>query len=535
MTKARTRMSLTRTRVDAGDQVQSIINRASSEINSGHLEAAASLIRDAVNRIPESSELHTVAALLCLRTGDNAAAEIHLLKAMQLSPNNKDVVHNLALLYWGQGKAMATRDMLQRLVDIDPGDADSLNDLAVFEDQCGNSSAATIAYKAATILPGATRKVFENCFEFLLRCGDLATFRSTIGAYISRYGDDEVVHRWQREAAANPQAVASAITTPAPVTQQSARVHGLKIAFFAAFQTFLEPIMNELKNENEVRLFSSGNEAELKAMLEWCDLAWFEWCDNLVIAASRMPKRCKIICRLHSYEVFTEMPSQVDWSKIDHLVLVNRSVQELLRRSSDPKVPISIIHNGVDTRKFDIPANKKYGKRICSIGYINYKKNPALLLYCFKAIHNYDSGYRFHIAGAHQDPRIQIYFEHLLPKLNLPISFDGWVTDMPAYLRDKDYVISTSLFESFHYSIAEGMASGLTPLIHDWLGASYLYPDKFLFTTPEDCVGLLQRLEREDRATVGRQCREHIVKCFDETAQLAKIQSLIQVAMEGAV
>ena len=138
--------------------------------------------------------------------------------------------------------------------------------------------------------------------------------------------------------------------------------------------------------------------------------------------------------------------------------------------------------------KFTIPSNKKYGKRICSIGYINYKKNPALLLYCFKAIHDYDSSYRFHIAGTHQDPRIQIYFDHLLPKLNIPVSFDGWVEDVPGYLRDKDYVISTSLFESFHYSIAEGMASGLLPLIHDWFGASYLYPEEYLVHHAADHV-----------------------------------------------
>jgi Tfp pilus assembly protein PilF len=138
---------------------------------------------------------------LSLQTGDGASAEIYLLKALQLSPTNKDVIHDLAIMYWSEGKTIATRNMLQRLVDVDPGDADSLNDVGVFEDQCGNVADATTAFKSALILPGATRKVFENSFEFLLRIGDIDSFRSVMGTYLSRYGDDDVAHKWQNEAA----------------------------------------------------------------------------------------------------------------------------------------------------------------------------------------------------------------------------------------------------------------------------------------------------------------------------------------------
>ncbi len=201
MTKARTKSPLPRMGVDAGDQIQTIINKASREINAGRLDTAASLLREAVNRVPGSSELLTAAALLSLQIGDTANAEISLLRALQLSPTDKDVIHDLALMYWSEGKLMATRDMLQRLVDVDPGDADSLNDVAVFEDQCGNVGDATTAFKLAVTVPGATRKVFENCFEFLLRTGDLVSFRSVMGTYLSRYADDEVAHKWQNEAA----------------------------------------------------------------------------------------------------------------------------------------------------------------------------------------------------------------------------------------------------------------------------------------------------------------------------------------------
>ena len=55
------------------------------------------------------------------------------------------------------------------------------------------------------------------------------------------------------------------------------------------------------------------------------------------------------------------------------------------------------------------------------------------------------------------------------------------VDNMPDRYADKDFVISTSLSEWFHHSIAEGMASGLRPLIHDRYGAREICPHEFLF------------------------------------------------------
>lgn len=509
----------------AGD-VEEILRRASAEIEQSNFTVAADLLMSASRLEPRSSELLNSAALSYLRAGNLVKAKDALQKAAQLCPDDKDVIHNLALTCWALGDHSETRSHLRKLTEIDPQNADAFNDLAVFEEEQGNVDAAITAYQEAISLSTATPKVFVNYFESCLKRSNYQALRAAITSYSVRWGSDAVLEEWR-----------SKLTTPqTPQAKQSLtvsaggdehRVKGLKIAFFASFHSFLKPIMDHLREDNQVRLFEQGSEQEMQILLEWCDLAWFEWCDSLVIAATKMRKQCKIICRLHSYEVFTEMPRQVDWNNVDHLVLVNRSVKELLSLNTAVSTPTTIIHNGVDTDRFTIPAMKKYGKNICSIGYINYKKNPALLLYCFKAIHDYDRDYRFHIAGTHQDPRIQVYFEHLLPRLNIPVSFDGWVEDIPAYLRDKDYVISTSLFESFHYSIAEGMAAGVIPLIHDWMGAEYIYPSEFLFTTPAACVELVKTIEKQNRSKLGQECREFVRSRYDLKDQQLKINKLI--------
>ncbi len=301
-----------------------------------------------------------------------------------------------------------------------------------------------------------------------------------------------------------------------------------KIAIFAMDKQFIEGVAKSLSQNNQVRYFEGNTPEQISNLTSWADVAWFEWCDDLFLAANRTPKQCRVICRLHSYEAFTNIPGRVDWGEVDFLVWVNKSVETIVRQKIDIRTPSAVIYNGVDLDRFTIPKDKTYGKKIASVGYLNYKKNPGLLLYCFKKIHERDRGYTFHIAGTHQDPRIALYFKHFLQTNPLPITFDGWVTDMPSWYADKDFVISTSFFESFHYSIAEGMACGLSPLIHDWFGADNLYPDECLFQDPNDCVDLLAKLETENPIEKGVKNRRHIMKRFDQKRQIQEIADLIE-------
>lgn len=502
----------------AGAELARLLDQATDAIANRDYQAAAKLLTQGCARAPQSVELHVHAALVLRQSGDLPQAERHFLKAHHLDPKNLEILHNLAIIATEQQLLEKAKEYLHRALLLESENGGVVNDLAVLEEQSDNDPAARLMYERGLKLPSASKRLFQNYFDFCRRTNDREGFERGCEHYTRRWGRDQKLMAWQEQGAAT--------VADAKVSVQ-AKAAALKLAFFATNRMFIDPVIERLQREHEVTVYSTPTTEEMRAALGRCDLAWFEWCDQLLIQATKLPKTCKIVCRLHSYEVFTELPRQVDWSKVDHLVFVNRSVQDLLGFNVAVAIPQSVIYDGVDCRRFDIPKNKPLGKKICSIGYINYKKNPALLLYCFKAIHDYDAGYTFHIAGEHQDPRIQVYFAHLLPRLNLPVQFDGWVEDIPAYLRDKDYVISTSLFESFHYSIAEGMASGVLPLIHDWLGAEYLYPRQYIYSTPDDCVRLVQELERGDRRKLGRDCREHVLKNFEQEQQQAKIEQLI--------
>lgn len=306
----------------------------------------------------------------------------------------------------------------------------------------------------------------------------------------------------------------------------------MRLLVYAPQDTFIRPITDELSKRHEVKL---AKEPPTKQMLwrdlAWADVVWVEWCGPHLVDICNAPFNKPIICRLHSYEVFTEIPSKVKWHKVACLVFVAEHIREIFSRQfPDVQPPIRVIENGVDLNKFRFEVDKPRTKKIASIGFINYKKNPGLLLQCFKSLHDADPGYELHIAGTHQDPRIQIYMDAFIEEAELPVVYHGWVHDVAAWLRDKEYVISTSYLESFQYGIAEAMACGVIPFVHAWPGASDLYPRDSLFLTVEEFVTGVKRLAQQmfpARDRIRTDARKWIVSNYSLDERIAEIENLL--------
>jgi len=479
------------------------------------------------------------AGVMALTLGREEDAESFFCRVIEQNAGHYDANYNLFLLYLNQGKTDAARERLVNLIEDNPDNAALLSDLAVVHAGADNMDEALSCWqKALSIDPNLTLardSAMEVCLErgMIAEGKHILQFNARAAGITSKSVKE--IESWAERLAETAQTGTVAAVEPEESTVVNAGIRNKKIAVFAAFDTFLKDISSHLSQENEVRTFRKGTAERMRLLLEWADVAWFEWCDNFLVEATRLPKTCPIVCRLHSYEAFSEIPSMVDWTKVDLLIFVNDSVREVLEKRVAIATPQITIHNAVDCSRFVIPESKVYGKKIASVGYINYRKNPSLLLYCFKKIHEYDPEYSLHIAGEHQSPRLELYFEHFLKENPLPIYFDGWVEDMPTWYTDKDFVISTSLFESFHYSIAEGMACGLTPLIHNWYGADRLYPREFLFHDPDECLDIVKSLENRDRAALGMQNRQFILDRYSPEDKMVAISAQLKQLVETRV
>ncbi|MCH8285348.1 glycosyltransferase [candidate division KSB1 bacterium] len=301
-----------------------------------------------------------------------------------------------------------------------------------------------------------------------------------------------------------------------------------KIAVFTSNDYFLRDIISRLKEKYEVRQFKGSSLSELSSLMRWSDLSWFEWCDNLAVQASKLPKYSKTICRLHRYEIFTDMPGMVNWKNIDHLVCVLDIFGELAKEKLKLDIPVSIIRNGVNFSKYVLPTDKKYGKKVAYVGYLKKSKGPELLLQCFKKIYDYDPEYSFHIAGKHVDQEVEIYCDHMIKEMVIPVSYEGWVEDIPSWFEDKDYIICSSISESFMYAIVEGIACGLMPLVHNWPGSDQIYPKESIFLTTDECLERVKRYEKCDKYKKAIELRDHMKSRFSLEKQISEIEELLE-------
>ena len=289
---------------------------------------------------------------------------------------------------------------------------------------------------------------------------------------------------------------------------ESIRAKRPKVAFFCGADgtTFLKDILEFTGQRFQVRFFEGKTYGDMYELMKWSDISWFEWCTDLAMNGSQLPKVCKNIIRLHRYEAYLDCPKEVNWDNVDVLITVgNWCVNEILCR----KVPdigsrtrIMEIANGVDLEKFRF-VERPRGKNIAFVGDLRLVKNPMFALQCMQRLHSIDSEYKLFFAGRipEVDAFVEQYLRHMVDVLGLKgvVFFDGRQEDISSWLADKHYIVSTSVIESQGMGILEGMASGLKPVIHNFPGAKQTFAPEFLFNTAEDFCEQILSAEYEPR------------------------------------
>lgn len=280
---------------------------------------------------------------------------------------------------------------------------------------------------------------------------------------------------------------------------RSANKNKSKVAVIcpAGMESFLGDIVDFLQTKYEVKTCYSTNIQEVDSTIKWADIVWLEWANELTINLTNHPedilKDKHTICRLHSYEAFEGFANNINWNNINDLIFVAEHIKNIVVQQV-PKLlqivrGIHVIPNGIDMNKFSFK-ERAIGKNLAFVGSINHKKGPLLLLHAFRELVKLDREYKLFIAGAFQDTRYQLYFAQMIQEMDLEnnIQLDGWIEDINPWLEDKQYIVCTSVLEGHPVGIMEAMARGLKPLIHNFVGAKGIYPDKYLWNTITDFV-----------------------------------------------
>lgn len=263
---------------------------------------------------------------------------------------------------------------------------------------------------------------------------------------------------------------------------------------------FLDPILERLPARYEVRKFAwtpRTPSLQMHAQLGQVDMAWFEWGTGPVLPGSRLTKDKPAVCRIHRYEVYSGAPAQIEWRNVDRLVFISpqvaRSYQELI--GALPPVRVDVIPNAIPVDAFPFDPARARTFNLAFLGRLHVIKNPMMLVQILKKVVDRDPRFQLHVAGAVQHVEVAQYLLYHAEQLGLNdhLHFYGNVdrADIPAFLSQCSYLLSTSVIEGHPVGVMEAMAAGLKPIVHDYLGARDLFDADFLFNTIDEAAEMI--------------------------------------------
>lgn len=318
---------------------------------------------------------------------------------------------------------------------------------------------------------------------------------------------------------------------------------------------FLRPIESELRVHYQVDRFkpyfvrlpligTRVNDLLLRSQLQQfiaChDVTFFEWAGSLLVQASHLPKRGRIVTRLHSVELATTA-AQVQWSHVDTVIVLNETIHHRLSALANiPPQDVAIVPNGVSLERFR-SRKHEFNHRLgmaCNLLPIKRVYETLLTLYQLRK-----DGHPFtlRIAGKAGDGEAQRYvwaMQNLIAKLHLEeyVAFDGYVENVSDWLQSVDVFISNSYWEGQSIAVIEAMASGCYCLSHCWDGVEEVLPPEQIFTTDSDLRAKLlayAALPEADRQQAQARMRGIAEEKFDERRMVRQIIEVIERVARG--
>lgn len=302
---------------------------------------------------------------------------------------------------------------------------------------------------------------------------------------------------------------------------------------------FLAGILPKLQSHPDIELridrwstAQRGNPAESRKHLEWAESIFCEWCAGAAVWYSQNVKPGQTcIVRLHRFEAFTPAPRQVDFSKVNRLVVVSSFFRDIcINEFGAAPERIDILPQFVDWTEFNRPKHPWARFTLGLVG-INafFHKRFDRAVDTLKALRQVDPRWRLRIRSVmpwdigwvwsrqEEAAAFRKVFAAIVsdPDLRDHIIFDRPGPDMAEWFRHVSFILSTSESEGCHTSIAEGMASGAFPALLNWPGADSVYPPQFVTGSVPELAELISSLDERHLDEQARAEIAEMAKPFD--------------------
>lgn len=240
------------------------------------------------------------------------------------------------------------------------------------------------------------------------------------------------------------------------------------------------------------------NEAASKRLIGQAETVFCEWTlGNAIWYGKHKREGQKLVGRLHLQEIDHALFPKIPFEKFETVIFVGPHIlRQGIAKNPALKKNGVVIYNGVDVEALQsVPRKPTNGKVLGFVGIVPQRKRFDLALDILRELRKDDSGYILRIKGKRPEdfpwmanrPEEMAWYETQYrrleedPLLKGAVIFDAHGNDMPEWYAGVDYVLSTSDFESFHFTVADGAAAGCVPVVLPWEGADEIYPSEWVY------------------------------------------------------
>lgn len=265
------------------------------------------------------------------------------------------------------------------------------------------------------------------------------------------------------------------------------------------------------------RIARMRHDRAMDRLLATSDVCFFEWASELLQQAADRPKTCRIVTRLHSYELLFWAP-RIRWANVDRVILVSEAMkQRFAELYPDHAHKTDVVYNGVDLERFRPRDDGDFAFRIGMLANLHPVKRIYDMVLSVYTLRQRGYPATLHIGGGKiADRYFDTYHAAIMSaigRLGLQdaVTWHGAVTDPAAWLQTIDVFVSNSYWEGQQVALLEAQASGCHSLSHFWEGADEVVPADCVFVTEPDLherliafAALSPEDRRERRAAVRR-------------------------------
>jgi len=252
----------------------------------------------------------------------------------------------------------------------------------------------------------------------------------------------------------------------------------------------------------------------------WADLVWFDTCDNNIKSATNPGEAIlgakffnnteipwdmhemdltgkTIVCRPIDIEVWQGHHADARiWDLVDHCIFIAPHIRDLMMADSRPQesdMKIHVIPCGVELSRWTYK-ERTPGKKVAIVAERWVSKGTDYIIQLAMMLPTYE----FHWLGTDNDYNWEAEYlrDKIAKKCPNIILHEEYVEDLDEWLDDKDYLLSASHKEAFGYSIAEAMAKGIKPIVHEFYGFEPLWGDSgYTWATLQEAYDLITKYD----------------------------------------